>query len=202
MIRDNWKQQLIVNVLKDEIGKCREEIASYNNQFLASSAMCAVLAALASVICMSKTDMNIWKVFYVLPTAYFWMLYNLIKYTGEQLKLNAYRTVMEHKLNQILGKEVLNWGLKIPQGFDHVFYGAIVQVFIVIPLSAFMLWGFWNISEKNFIWRVIAFSQGFQIVINIIMAIKLISVESRSLEKFGYRYQKDGNGKIVGIVEI
>ena len=49
MIRDNWKQQLIVNVLKDEIGKCREEIASYNNQFLASSAMCAVLAALVQI---------------------------------------------------------------------------------------------------------------------------------------------------------
>lgn len=184
------KDALTVSVLRDQINQCRDDITAYNTQFLASSTLCAVTAAFAAVLCTATEGGQIWNLFYLLPSVYFMSVYNIIKYTNEQLKLGAYRMVLEHLLNAYLSEPVLWWEAKANIGLRYILFGAIAVVFFVFPISVFMLWGFWQLP-KNWIWFVIGVFLLFQVVIMIAMGFNLLVTKKETLKNFGYRLQED-----------
>lgn len=176
-----------LTVLREELGRCRSEVASYNLQFLSSSAMRVILTAAASVISIAAEKFVGWTIFYILPTICFLGVYNVIKYTGQQLKLNAYLMVLEHKINECIKEDILCWSTKMPRGFNYVFFGAVVQIFFDIPVLLFMIWGFLKI-EKGILWYAVLIFNILQILILLAMAWRLTKEESEALKKLGYKF--------------
>ena len=176
-----------LTVLQEELGRCRSEVAAYNLQFLSSSAMRVILTAAASVISIAAEEIVGWTIFYILPTICFLGVYNVIKYTGQQLKLNAYLMVLEHKINEYFQEDILCWSTKMPRGFNYVFFGAVVQIFFDIPVLLFMIWGFFKI-QKGILWYAVLIFDILQIVILFVMALCLTKEESEALEKLGYKF--------------
>lgn len=101
------EKQAIFEITKEQIHQCQAEYTEYNSQFLSSSVLCAILAAVAGVICTTPETNTVWNLFYILPTVYLFALYNLIKYTMKQMYLEAYRWTLENKINNMLHEEVL-----------------------------------------------------------------------------------------------
>ena len=181
-----------LTILQEELGRCRDEVASYNLQFLSSSAMRVILTAAASVISITAEKFVGWTIFYILPSICFLGIYNVIKYTGQQLKLNAYLMVLEHKINECFKENILCWSTKMPRGFKYVFFGAVVQIFFDIPILLFMIWGFLKI-EKGILWYAVLIFNILQIIILLAMAWHLTKEESDALKKLGYKF----DGKLI-----
>ena len=183
------KERATLEILHDQIRHCQEDIASYNSQFLSSSVLCAVLAAFAGVVCSSPSESQILRLFYVLPSVYFLELYNVIKYTGMQLKLGAYRQVLEDEVNRYLGKNYLCWEATITQGPEFLITGGAVQLFFDIPLSLFLLAGFWRLPHDTLWWVLVVFLIAQMITI-VYMALSLITVKEHTLKEFQRRLER------------
>ncbi len=92
-----------IEVLNSQIIACQEESASYNNAYISSAVVCAVLAAVGGFASDSqflKCDLS--ALIYLIPIVYLWMVFNVIKYTGFQVQLGAYRHKLEKKINILL----------------------------------------------------------------------------------------------------
>ena len=184
-----------IAVLQDEIRHCRSDITSYNLQFMASTVLCAILAAAAGVLDgMNERveDLGASGIFYILPTLYFFSLYNLVKYTNEQMKLGCYRRVLEHLLNTYLEVPFLQWEARVPRGSCYVFFGGIVQVLFYVPLAIVLLRGFYSLPHSS-LWRFFGWLHAIQILIILVMAYSLFRVRGATLERLGYR---DRNGNL------
>jgi hypothetical protein len=175
-----------ISLLKEQIAQCRSDITAYNTQFIASSFLSSVLAAVAAVFCTTSTNEHIWNLFYILPTVYFLSLYNVIKYTNSQLKLGAYQMVLEKQINALISTKFMCWETKAERGFQYTFFGAVVQVFFDVPISIFMFWGFWKL-EKSLLWSVLLTFMCIQVLVIIAMAISLCFTKKHYLKLFDYK---------------
>lgn len=190
------RKSVTISVLYDEIKHCRSDITSYNLQFMASTVLCALLAAAASIFTDANEKSgisNAFNLFYVLPTLYFFAIYNLIKYTQEQMKLGSYRRVLENILNQYMDVPFLQWETKIPRGKYYVFFGAIVQSLFFVPLAGVLLYGFYMLPHV-FWWKVFSLIHILQMGVIIFMAFHLRYVRRETLRAFGYC--EDGKGNL------
>lgn len=133
------KERATLDVIRDQINLCRSEIAEYNSQFLASTVLCAFVASFATIVQVAKVD-TLLNVFYILPSIYFLSLYNVIKYTAEQLKLGAYRLILEREARKYIIGEFLCWEELIPKGFSYMFWGGVVQIFLMYPFHYLFFW--------------------------------------------------------------
>ena len=93
-----------------QITACQQEIASYNNTFISSVVICSILTASAAFVGKISTEPYLLLGLYAIPLLYLMVLYNLMKYTGFQISLGAYRKVLEDKLNELVGEpRLLLW---------------------------------------------------------------------------------------------
>ena len=190
------RTSLTVSVLHDEIKHCRSDITNYNLQFMASTFLCALVAAAASIFADVDGESGLSGVsnlFYVLPTLYFYALYNLVKYTEEQVKLGVYRRVLENLLNTYVDTPFLQWETRIPRGAYYIFFGAVVQVLFFFPLAGVLLYGFYRLPHGQG-WYLFAGIHLLQMTTVLIMALHLLRTRQETLRIFGYR--EDGSGAL------
>lgn len=188
------KSAITVSVLHDEIKHCRSDITNYNLQFMASTFLCGLVAVAASILTNVNEEFGlsgISNIFYVLPTLYFYALYNLIKYTEEQVKLGTYRRILEDLLNAYLDTPFLQWETRIPKGRYYIVFGAVVQVLFFLPLAGVLLFGFYMLP-RGFAWNIFAVVHLFQVAVVLCMAFHLIHARQETLKIFGYCEDKSG----------
>lgn len=180
------KDEALLSLLQGQIAQCRNDSSTYNSNFLASSSLGAVVAALAAIFCTTSENPETWNLFFVLPTVYFLALYNLIKYTKYQLKLGAYVLVLEKMSNQYFDVDILQWESKL--AVDKKFYvlDNIAQVVFFLPVSVMMIWGFFRIIHHNWLWFTVLLFMILQCVLIIIMVVDLFYTRTETLEKLGY----------------
>ena len=179
------KDEALLSLLQGQITQCRNDISTYNSNFLASSSLGAVVAALAAIFCTTSENPDTWNLFFVLPTVYFLALYNLIKYTKHQLRLGAYGMVLEKMSNQYFDVDIFQWESKL--AVDKKFYildGA-AQVVFFLPVSVMMIWGFFHIHH-SWLWFTVLLFMILQCALIIIMLIDLLHARTDTLKKLGY----------------
>lgn len=174
------KERVTLNVLIDQINHCRSDITAYNSQFLASSVLCAIVAAFAVIAQTKNLKSEILNLFYVLPSVYFFSLYNVIKYTAEQLRIGAYRQVLEDEAGKYIIGDFLCWEKIIPQGDKYVITGGVVQIFFDVPISMCILVGFWQLPHDVF-WWIICFFIIIEIIVILYMAGTLFNMKAKTV---------------------
>lgn len=179
------KEKFAYEAVKEQINQCRTDITAFNIKFFSSSVITSLVASFAAAISTSAADAFVWKLFYILPTVFFLSLYNLIKYTGEQFKLGAYQMALEHIANKYLCHEIFTWETKIPDDAVYWLFGGAVQLVFDIPLSAVVLWGFWQ-APHDPIWYVVLVFTALQMVVILIMAFQLVAIKKNVLKRLGY----------------
>ena len=151
--------------------------------------LCSILAAFAALAGTAPKDSEFLKIFYILPSVYFLSLYNVIKYTGTQMQLGAYRQILEEELNQYLTKDFLLWESTVTEGPKYVIWGGAVQFLFDIPISLFILWGFWEL-ESTFMWWIMAPFILAQVVSILIMVWRLLYAKETARIQFESRIKK------------
>ena len=193
----NLRRNNKLRVVLEQINLCSNAITAYNVQYLGSSVLCAIIAAIATVLDMSEENTYAINLFYILPTIYLASLYNLVKYTGKQLEIGAYKMMLEQQTNLFLDEDVLCWESKIACGKKFVILGGGVQIFFYIPFFVFLMHGFFKLSINGF-WVFMMIFIILEVLVLIIMAIDLCKVKEKTLEKMGYRL---ANGTLEKIIE-
>lgn len=192
------KEEMAISVLREQISQCRSDVMAYNIQFLASSAVTTIMAAFAAIFCTSSDNPQVWNIFYIFPTMGFLHLYNLIKYTNEQLQLGTYRMVLSCLVNQRLDEEILCWESKIIEGADFALYGGAVQIIFIAPIAIVMIWGYVQL-DRNWLWYTILIILLIQCVLIVIMAFNLSRAKESTLKKLGYSFD---DGKLSRIKDL
>lgn len=167
----------IIAIIREQIISCQKDITTYNSIFVSSSVLSSILAALASVISSINSNNDIlWNFFYLLPTIYFLSLYNLVKYTTEQMKLGLYRNKLEKCINEIFDDTILYWERDIQERTStFATLGGVIQFVFFVPIAVFMVWGFWKI-QHDVLWVFMFIFTILQIISVLIMIIHLVMV--------------------------
>lgn len=177
------KEIATLEVLRDQINYCRSEIAAYNSQFLASYVLCAIIAAYATLAYAAETEHDILNSFYLLPSIYFLSGYNLLKYTSEQVRLGAYRSILEKEASKYTKGNFLFWEDVVPKGIEFVVLNGVCQLFFYVPIGVFLLVGFWRLSHNMF-WFIMSFFIVGQIGTLLFMGYNLFNVRNKVKRDF------------------
>ena len=139
MLNDNNKLAVMLN----RLSFCDETIKAYNVQYLSSTALCAIVAAVTGII---NTNIAVgWKnLLYILPTVYLSFLYNIVKYTNEQLQLGAYKEELEKQIFKIIDMEYLCWEQRVSRGFKYTFFKGVAVAFFQFPVFVFLMFYFFT----------------------------------------------------------
>ncbi len=92
-----------IDVLNSQIISCQEESTSYNNSYISSAIICAIITAVGGFMQDSSTNISVMIILFI-PIVYLHMVFNLLKYTGFQVQLGTYRHELEEKVNILLKK--------------------------------------------------------------------------------------------------
>lgn len=108
----NEKQHLI-NLYLEQIKYLAQENMSIQNNFLAGVNL--PLAALGLLIYYIETSNKIsaQNIYIILPFLYFFIPYNLIKFSTRMLSIDAYLTYLENQINTLMGKDVFLWNKEL-----------------------------------------------------------------------------------------
>lgn len=187
------KSEMTLGVIKEQISLCSNAIVSYNVQYYSSSVLCVIIAAAATALSITQPDNGLLNLFYFLPIVYLASLYNLVKYTDQELKIGAYKMVFEHLANECLDTDFLCWEVKIACGKSNVLFEGAVQVLFYLPVFFCLMLGFWKLNH-NALWVFVFVFIVLQTVLIIVMSFFLIGTKKRTLGKMGYSIE---NGKLV-----
>lgn len=180
-----------IQTLESQIMQCQTECTSYNNSYLTSSTITTIFIAVAGLVKTEKGESFLAEyVFYLLPTIYNISLYNLLKYTGTQLRIGVYRWTLEHKLNQALDRIVLNRGQKVEGGVNFYVIDGASQALFYIPVAAIIFYLFYIRCEHTFEWKLMLVFIVVQVLLILYMAFGLTRIESETLKKLGYSKDK------------
>lgn len=173
----------IILIIREELTERQREINNYNSIFISSTVLTSVLTVAATILTSSNINSDyIIFLICVLPMIYFLSLYNLIKYTTEQMRLCNYCRKLEYKINSILEDKILYWELEIKKNAKLGFWGGTIQLIFYIPLAIILSIGFYKIknsaifSNHMYIWYIILIILLLQSLAIVAMCIRLIIV--------------------------
>ena len=175
-----------IDILMKQITACQQEIASYNNTFISSVVICSILTASAAFVGKISTEPYLLLGLYAIPLLYLMVLYNLMKYTGFQISLGAYRKVLEDKLNELVGEpRLLLWENGYMSSREVFFWldGVGQIVFYIPPL---FLFGFliFSIPVKGFMWFFFLTIYIMEILLCLFQGINLILKTNKESQRF------------------
>ena len=90
-----------IDVLNAQIIACQEESTSYNNAYISSAIICAIITAVGGWMSENPSGIPI-AVIYFIPIVYLSMVFNIIKYTGFQVQLGTYRHKLEKRIDDLM----------------------------------------------------------------------------------------------------
>ena len=175
-----------VDVLNAQIIACQQETTSYNNAFISSASVCAIITA-AGGLMTESADSNVGILLYFIPLIYLLMVYNIIKYTGFQIQLGSYRRQLEKRLNELLLEENL-FGLIEKKTVNNPFFimcGFGVALFVIPAFVLLMIWVV-NAPDEYGIKTCFVIIYAIEILICLIQTFLLLKMFSAD---------KDGSGK-------
>lgn len=175
-----------IYILMKQITACQQEIASYNNTFISSVVICSILTASVAFVGNISTEPYAHLGLYAIPLLYLMVLYNLLKYTGFQISLGAYRKVLEDKLNELVGEpRLLLWENGYMSSREVFFWldGVGQIVFYIPPL---FLFGFliFTIPVKGFMWFFFLTIYIMEILLCLFQGINLILKTNKESQRF------------------
>ncbi len=99
----NDKERILkqIDVLNAQIIACQEESTSYNNAYISSAIICAIITAVGGWMSENPSGIPI-AVIYFIPIVYLSMVFNIIKYTGFQVQLGTYRHKLERRIDDLM----------------------------------------------------------------------------------------------------
>lgn len=126
----------LINLYLEQIKYLRQENVSIQDKFIATSGLSlSLLGVIVYYIESSLTRGHDITYFYLfLPFLFFWLPYNIIKYSIRMLGINAYLEYLEKKINLLVGEETFLWNSKL---IDSGFFGgfAISTTAAQIPIN-------------------------------------------------------------------
>lgn len=109
--------------------------------------------------------------------------YNLLKYTSEQVRLGAYRSILEKEASKYTKGNFLFWEDVVPKGIEFVVLNGVCQLFFYVPIGVFLLVGFWRLSHNMFLFIMSFFIVG-QIGTLLFMGYNLFNVRNKVKRDF------------------
>lgn len=163
-----------IDVLSSHIIACQQESASYNNAFISSAVICTILTVIAGFLSESSSSEERTFLLYIIPMVYLLILYNLLKYTGFQISLGAYRHFMEEKLNDLLEEKTLLWETNISHDVFFTYVDGAGQIAFFLPPLILLGYLIISIQVKSTFWVFFVVVYIVEILLCLIQGINLI----------------------------
>lgn len=160
----------LVNLYLEQIKYLRHENVSIQDKFIAGSGISlSILGVLVYYI--EYQDLTYFYLF--IPFLYFWLPYNVIKYTIRMLGINGYIEYLERKINDLVGEEAFSWNSRlINSGFfgGFSFVTTIVQIPLYVACSIFIIKKYLEVQTGE------GFFSGYYTTLNILLIVLLLSI--------------------------